>query len=95
MARRQQLNRQQLSAAQREAIRAVADQDKRPLGKTGVQHRTLESLRKLRLVRMVMERGLPVGWELTATGRDAHEQIMASGDGPERLKAMLSFGGRR
>jgi hypothetical protein len=73
-----------LSVEQRVAIRAIAD----GLGNT-VHPRTASSLYK----RGLMTRCPEVA--LTAAGRRVHERIMSTGDGPEQLKAMLSFGSFR
>lgn len=68
-----------LSTAQREAIRNVAE------GKPA-NARSLASLRKRSMVFDSAD-----GPALTPSGVNAYNRIMASGDGPERLKAMFRF----
>lgn len=71
------MKRERLTVSQREAIRGIHD------GRGYDNKRTLESLRK---------RGyLDMSWSLTPMGERAYEQIMQSGDGPERLKEMFRW----
>ena len=78
-----------LSTPQRIGIRAIADG--RP---ADVPSSTFWSLVNRELV--IPADGVTMRKaQLTAAGRRAHEQIMASGDGPEDLKARFAFLGAR
>ena len=70
----------ELSTAMRIAIRAIADGDPK-----GIHGRTMKSLRDRGIVRNDPP-------ELTTYGNRLHGEIMSSGDGPEDLKARLTFG---
>jgi hypothetical protein len=78
-----------LSTTQRIAVRAIADQK----GRCGAP--TLRSLERRGLIAPSgIKSPLPTdarAWKLTRKGRNAHKKIMASGDGPETLKGMLSI----
>jgi hypothetical protein len=67
-----------LSTAQREAIRSIHD---------GTQ---MEHINK-RTMASLVSRNLTDGTTLTIAGHRAYQQIMSSGNGPERLKAMFRF----
>lgn len=73
----------EMSTAQRIAIRAIADDPgTAPLR---IDARTLRSLIRQRLVAADA-----AGVTLTPAGCAAHQRIMASGDGPEDLKALMN-----
>ena len=76
------------SPQQRTALRTVADRE--PL--SSIDPRTFRSLLKNGLI--YRTRGTSASrahWALTSQGEMVHEDIMASGDGPEDLKAMFRF----
>lgn len=82
---------QQLSTAQRKAIRAVHD-GKYPGVPPNTTARTIVSLVRRGYVTI---NGETMEASLTRTGRVVYDAIMATGDGPEDLKAKLRFGGQR
>jgi hypothetical protein len=76
-----------LSTAQRIAIRHFKTNTKSGPRATGIANSTVASLLRRRLIEEAD--GFGGRYKLTAAGERAYNQIMASGDGPEGLKALF------
>lgn len=75
-----------LSSKQRTALRTVANRE----DLTGIHHRTFQSLLNKGLIyRTYGVANDRAHWTLTGPGQVAVANVMASGDGPEDLKAMF------